>query len=270
MVTLNDILSALKRLGIENGDTVLVHSSLKSFGRVEKGADDVIDALISAVGNEGTVVMPTLAMKNFNDAYDTWHITKPSDTGLITEVFRQRSDAIRSDQATHSVAATGKNAEYLTKTHGQSGLRIGIYGNSPFAKDSPWQKLYDMNAKVIMLGVTYEKLTFRHLCEYTLVDRALNIAKEKGKCEEFAKFICTFETRPLRSESLFWPYLNHEKFEEEIYKNGFSTEVPCGDAVLKCIRAKDVCDFMMEYAWGSPDDWYEPHIAEWYKRIKAL
>ncbi len=270
MVTLNDILSALKGLGIEQGDTVLVHSSLKSFGIVENGADDVIDALISAVGKDGTVVMPTLAMKNFNDAYDTWHINKSSDTGLITEVFRKRSDALRSDQATHSVAAIGAKAELLTKTHGQSGLRIGIYGSTPFSADSPWQKLYDMNAKVVMLGVTYEKLTLRHLCEYTLVDRALKIAEKKGKYEEFAKFICTFETRPLRSESLFWPYLNPEKFEKEIYKNGFSFEVTCGEAVLKCIRAKDVCDFCMNYAWEKPEEWYEPHIAQWYKKVKSL
>ena len=270
MVTFEDIKKALIELGIEGGDILLVHSSLKSFGRVENGADDVIDALLSEVSEEGTVVVPTLAMKNFIDAYKTWNIDKPSDTGLITEVFRKRPEAKRSNQATHSVAAIGKNAEFLTKTHGESGLRIGTYGNTPFAADSPWQKLYDMNAKVIMIGVTYEKLTLRHLCEYTLVEKALNIAKEKGKYEEFVKYICTFEQRPFISNEIFWPYLNHIKFEEEIYKNNFSTETVCGEAVLKCIKAKDVCDYMIKYAWEHPEEWYEPHIADWYLRAKAL
>ena len=68
MVRFEDIKNALIELGIEGGDTLLVHSSLKSFGRVENGADDVIDALLSTVSEEGTVVMPTLAMKNFNEA----------------------------------------------------------------------------------------------------------------------------------------------------------------------------------------------------------
>ena len=71
MVTLADIKNSLYELGIRDGDTIVVHSSLKSFGQVEGGADTVINALTEAVGSEGTVVVPTLAMKNFSDAYDT-------------------------------------------------------------------------------------------------------------------------------------------------------------------------------------------------------
>lgn len=270
MVTCKDIVNSLRSLGISEGDTVLVHSSLKSFGRVENGADDVIDALLTVVGESGTVVMPTFVMKDFINAYKTWYMDKPSDTGYITEVFRKRAEAKRSNQATHSVAAIGAKAEFLTETHGQSGLRYGAYGDTPFSEDSPWQKLYDMNAKVIMLGAIYEKYTLRHLCEYTLVDKALKIAKEHGKYDEFVKNICSFETRHLRSEDLFWPYLNHVKYEEEIFKNGFNKQVICGEATLNCSKAKDVCDFMMAAAWENPEEWFEPDIARWYLKIKAL
>ena len=270
MVSLKDITASLFELGIRQGDTIIVHSSLKSFGQVDGGADTVIDALIESVGSEGTVVVPTLAMKNFSEAYNTWHIDKPSDTGLITEVFRKRPNALRSDQATHSVAAIGKKAEYLTATHGQTGLRYGIYGNSPFAEDSPWQKLYDMNAKIVMLGVSFESCTLRHLCEYTLVDRALSRAKEKGKYDEFIKSVCCFETRHLRDENYFWPYINHEMFVEEIDKNGLSREVICGEATLKLASSKEVCDFFIESPWESPEKWFETNIASWYKRAKEL
>ena len=270
LVTLADIKNSLYELGIRDGDTIVVHSSLKSFGQVEGGADTVINALTEAVGNEGTVVVPTLAMKNFNDAYDTWHMDKPSDAGYITEVFRKRPEAFRSNQATHSVAAIGKDAEYLTATHGQKGLRYGIYGDSPFAEDSPWQKLYDRNAKTVLLGVGYDKMTLRHLCEYTLVSRALRLAEENGKYDDFIKYICRFETRALRNENYFWPYLDHIKFEEEISKNGFSREVICGESTLKAACSKEVCDFFIESAWNNPDEWFEPNIADWYKRAKAL
>ena len=39
------IIKDLKDLGLKEGDTVIVHSSLSSLGYVEGGADTVIDAL---------------------------------------------------------------------------------------------------------------------------------------------------------------------------------------------------------------------------------
>lgn len=270
MVTAKDIVSALCELGICEGDTVLVHSSLKSFGEVERGADDVIDALLTAVGGSGTVVMPTFVMKEFADAYKTWHMDKPSDTGYITEVFRKRDTAKRSNQGTHSVAAIGAKADFLTKTHGQSGLRRGTYGDTPFAADSPWQKMYDMNVKVIMMGVQYESYTFRHLCEYTLVEKALRIADDCGKYEQFAKNIQTFEMRYTGGQDQFWPYLNYQKCEQEILQRGFDTSVTCGEATLHCSKAKDVCDFMMAEAWNHPEEWFDSASAKWYSKIQEM
>jgi len=55
----DDIIAALRRVGLQPGDHVVVHSSLKSFGHVDGGPDAVIDALEDAVTKCGTVVMPT-------------------------------------------------------------------------------------------------------------------------------------------------------------------------------------------------------------------
>ena len=98
MVTQADIEKSLKELGLKAGDTVLFHSSLKSFGQVDGGARAVISAFLSTVTNEGTVVAPTLVQKEFDQAYETWHMDKPSDVGYITEVFRKclkQKEAIR-------------------------------------------------------------------------------------------------------------------------------------------------------------------------------
>ncbi len=69
MVKREDVADAAIKLGIKSDDVLLVHSSLKSFGFVEGGADAVIDGLLDALNPSGTLVMPALVQKNFSDAY---------------------------------------------------------------------------------------------------------------------------------------------------------------------------------------------------------
>lgn len=270
MVTQRDIQEALRQLGLREGDTVLFHSSLRSFGVVDGGADAVIDAFLATVGETGTVAVPTLCSRDFQDAYRSWHMDKPSDVGYITEVFRCRPNARRSDQATHSLAAIGASADALTATHGQRGRRVGIYGDTPFAADSPWQKLYDMNARVVMVGVGYETFTLRHLCEYILVETALRYAGDKDAYDRYRPFICTFEDRPRQSDTLFWPYIDHERFEEYIRKHRLNTEVTCGEATLSMVRCRDVCAPIMKEAYADPTGWFAPNAARWFNEIKEL
>ena len=47
----------LRRLGIEPGDVVMVHASLRAIGPVDGGAAGVVAALDEAVGPSGTLLM---------------------------------------------------------------------------------------------------------------------------------------------------------------------------------------------------------------------
>ena len=59
LVTKDEIKAGLRNLGLKKGDSVGVHNSLRSFGRVEGGAEAVIDALLETVGDDGNIVMST-------------------------------------------------------------------------------------------------------------------------------------------------------------------------------------------------------------------
>ena len=54
-----DIVAGLRSLGLASGEGVVVHSSLKSFGRVDGGAETVIAALMQVIMAEGTLLMPS-------------------------------------------------------------------------------------------------------------------------------------------------------------------------------------------------------------------
>jgi aminoglycoside 3-N-acetyltransferase len=53
----SQLVRGLIRLGLEAGDMVMVHSSMRAVGKVLGGPDVVIRALSDVVGAGGTVVM---------------------------------------------------------------------------------------------------------------------------------------------------------------------------------------------------------------------
>lgn len=125
LVLKKDIKKALEDLGIENGQTIMVHTSLSSLGFVCGGAQVVIEALVEAVGEEGTLMMPTQTWKNLDPTAgvhweepeewwqairDNWpaydkNITPTNTMGAVAEMFRQWPGAVRSDHPARSVAA---------------------------------------------------------------------------------------------------------------------------------------------------------------------
>lgn len=183
----------LKELGITDGDTVLVHSSLKSLGE-PVGPQQVIDALINAVGKDGTVVFPALSYLycNKNNRYFDYYNT-PSNVGAIPEYFRTSiKGVVRSLCPTHSCCALGKNAEYVTSGH--------ILDTTPCGEHSPFRRVKELGGKILFLGCGMRPNTSMHAVEelyepdylfgdtyeYTMKDREGNLFVHYCRAHIFA------------------------------------------------------------------------------------
>lgn len=154
MHTKQDLINALKHVGILPTDTLLVHSSMKAVGQVDGGADTVLDAFIEYL-QEGLVIFPTHTWKQMNDEYNIFDPkTEPSCVGVLTNLFRQRDGVIRSLHPTHSVAALGRDAREYTSGEEQF--------DTPCARNGCWGKLYDRKAKILFLGCSLKRNTFLH------------------------------------------------------------------------------------------------------------
>ncbi len=171
-----DIINALRGVGLSGGDSVMVHTSLGQIGYVCGGAQTVIEALIEVVGQDGTIMMPTQSWKNLDPetgvhwdadkadwdvirenwpAYDKT-ITPTNTMGAVAEMFRSWPGTLRSDHPARSVAAWGKNAGYFTEDHDLSNI---------FGDTSPVGKLYELDGKVLLIGVDHDKNTSLHLAD---------------------------------------------------------------------------------------------------------
>jgi aminoglycoside 3-N-acetyltransferase len=257
-VSKEDIVKAFREAGVNEKDTILIHSSLKSFGYVEGGAMSVIDAAKEAVTEEGTVVFPTLVQRDFANAYKNWDKDKsPSDVGYITEVFRKLPGSYRSDQATHSVAAWGKNALELVSEHTAYGPRQGVFRDYCFSYSSPWQKMYFLGTRIVFIGVNTVYNTFKHFAEYKLVEFYLNsIPCEKRKCMAMSKIA-------RHNIPGVWPFHDANKTEKALDEAGLISYAKCGRSLFTSIRADEYTDFVLKLFKENPDEWFNENFIRW-------
>jgi aminoglycoside N3'-acetyltransferase len=132
--------------GVRPGDHLLVHSSLRSVGPIEDGPEALLDTLLEVVGPEGTLAMPAF---NYRVHLPFPHFdarTTPGRTGALTEIFRKRTETLRSLHPTHSVTAQGKRAAEFLADH---------YKFPTFGIGSPIDRLAQAGGYVLLLGVTH-------------------------------------------------------------------------------------------------------------------
>lgn len=157
MLTFENLVEGFRRLGVAEGDTLLVHSSYKSLGEVDGGPQTVIRALEAALGTDkdGTLIMPTF---NFDFTKGVpWDVRKTrSKMGALTEVVRTDPRAKRVFHPFYSFAVLGKHAEML------GSLRY----KSAYERNSLFGKLRDLDGKITVIGLSYtNSMTFFHHIE---------------------------------------------------------------------------------------------------------
>ena len=183
-VTVTDVCTAFRAVGVKSADTVLYHGSLSSMGTVDGGPRTVIDGVLAAVGPEGTVAMPTLWFHDADPPLDPGMFdvaTSPAYIGALAEGFRQDPRSIRSNHFSHSVSAIGARAAALTTNHGAAGCYHTPWGPRAFADVSPWGRLYDWDAMYCFIGVTLRVCTMKHYIEARIVDECLQHAPASAR-----------------------------------------------------------------------------------------
>lgn len=175
-VTADRLQAELRALGVKEGDLLMVHCALSSLGWVNGGAVAVIDALIRAVGPTGTLVMPAHSgdisdpanwrapavppawvdtLRHTMPAYDL-RVSPTRNMGRVAELFRTWPGAVRSGHPATSFAALGPLAAEITQRHDL---------DDPLGTGSPLGALYRRDARVLLIGVSFDRCTALHLAE---------------------------------------------------------------------------------------------------------
>ncbi len=161
-ISKEELVSDLKEIGVKKGDHLGVALSFKSIGYVIGGPETFIDALLEAVGSQGTIMIPTYThgfhiskVASGKTAYIFDHNFTPTWTGLVPETLRKRKSAIRSRHPINSVTAIGRLAEYLTEGH-----------NELSRSYMPYSKLAQIKGKILCIGLGDHVVAIRHEAQY--------------------------------------------------------------------------------------------------------
>lgn len=249
-VTTSGLYEGFRRVGVQSGDIIYCHSSLNKFGYVEGGANTVIDSLLEAVGPEGTVATPagTYSQNKEGGVFDVCNA--PSELGTISEALRKRS-AYRSHHLTESVCAIGRLAKELTTTHSLT----------PCGAEGPFQKFIDLDAQILLLGVshnsntTFEAIEEKIAPEYVRFKEIKNatIIDENGQSHPL----------PAKVHNMPLPY-DFNRMDAPLFHAGAQTKIVIGESIVRRISARKMYEVTRK---AIEDDTYALRLREGEKRI---
>lgn len=252
ILTKKDLVEGLKEIGVRHGQNIIAHTSLSSMGFVCGGAQIVIEALLECVGEEGTIMMPTQSWKNLDPTAgvhweepeewwqiirDNWpaydkNITPTNTMGAVAEMLRKWPGAKRSDHPARSLAAIGKNADYLTKNHDLSNI---------FGEGSPLDKLYKLDGYVLLLGVGYDKNTSIHLAD----DRS--DYPSKHYTNESSAIMIDGKRKWVTYETLVVDGEDFDEIGEAFEKENDIKTSKLGNATIKFMKQRELVNFAVEW-----------------------
>ena len=245
----DDIVAALCEMGAPRG-VVVVHSSLRSIGRVEGGAVAVLDALVEYFTEDGGVLaIPTHTWHRLGEDITLDMNDAKTALGALSDVAAVDPRAVRSENPTHSVALFGNRRKIEELISNEAHLE------TPTAKNSLWGRLYAEGGCVLLIGVGLEKNTYFHA-----VEEMLELPNRMGK-EALRVAVRRRDGDVVRSEMRLYEAdfsddVSHRfpKFEEALryhraIKDGYvgcayTRIVPCRESyeVLKLIYSRSVGD----------------------------
>lgn len=243
MHTRSGLIGQLEQMGIDPKGTLLMHSSMKSIGEVDGGADTVLDAL-SDYMKDGLLVLPTHTW-SFIKADNPRYLVEesPSCIGILPELFRKRPGVVRSWHPTHSVAALGRDAAEFTAGDERF--------DTPCARGSAWGKLLDRKATILLVGVDLCRNTFIHG-----VEEWMNIPGRLTEGHELLYTVLADGTEisvPSRRHcGLSWSQ-HFWKVEEVLENRGVLRKSMLGDAVVRIVDAAGMTEILNQMLAFDPE-----------------
>ena len=164
-----------RALGIERGDVVMMHASVRAVGEVAGGPDQIHLALKDALGEEGTLLMYA-SCPAYVDEVGRGHLTAEQEAELLEKLPAFDAETARSDRSNGALVE-------LLRTYPGSRVnphpaRFVVWGRQTdhllsrqpwdyaFGRDSALDRFVKLDGRILLLGSDHDTVTFLHYAEH--------------------------------------------------------------------------------------------------------
>ena len=249
----NKLKRSYRSVGLKKNDSIYLTGDLFLLGQFKPTRKILyyhFKAITDLIGKGGTISFPTFSYslaknKKIFSLEDT-----PSETGALTEYLRKKKGSIRQVHPYSSITSLGKNAKFICTNNSKH-----AYGY-----DSPFQRLYELNAKYISLGIKPNLVcSLSHHVEtilnvpYRFTKEFNHIVKLKDKKKIKEKFYLFVLYNYLRKI----PKDKHKKIFKNFKKKNKIYKAKCGQGFIYSYSIKKFQDTTVSllkknmYSWMS-------------------
>ena len=196
MFSREDLARDFRALGVEAGDTVMLHASVRAVGEVAGGPDTIHLALKDALTASGTLMMYASCPRYVDEVgrgnltaaeekeileklppFDAKSARSARENGTLVEFLRTYPGS-RVNQHVARFVVWGRQAEHLTSKQPW---------DYAFGADSALERFLHLNGKVLLLGCDHDTVTFLHYAEHVVDIPNKRVARFKVPIEENGK-----------------------------------------------------------------------------------
>ena len=239
------LLACLRSLGVEPGDTVLLHSSFEEHHGFQGSIQEVTDVFIEAVGPSGHLLMVSLPYRSSSFLYLSklrrFDVRKtPSMMGLLSELFRRRPGVLRSLSPSHPMLVHGPRAAWFVADH-----ETCTY---PCGPGSPFEKLVTADAKALFYNTSFGTYTFFHYLEhlvssempfrlYTEQPFQVQVVDHDGVPSTVPTYAFAADAMQRRRFQIL---------EDELRKRNAIKEIRIGNASVQMVRIRETVECVLD------------------------
>jgi aminoglycoside 3-N-acetyltransferase len=189
----HELADRFRTLGVAPGDTIMLHASVRSVGKVAGGPDQIHLALKDAVTAEGTLMMYASCPEHYDEVgrgnltaqeeadvleklppFDAATARSARDNGALVELLRTYPGS-RVNQHVARFVVWGKHADHLISRQPW---------NYAVGADSALERLVEVNGKILLLGADHDTVTFLHYAEHIADIPGKRVARYQVPIEE--------------------------------------------------------------------------------------
>ena len=217
-----------------------MHSSLKAIGRIEGGAEALLDTLIEYFTVEdGLFCVPTHTWAFMKNEITLDMTAVETCLGAFSKIALCHPDGIRSENPTHSMVVFGNRERALAFIDGEIDVVSGTAPNSCYGK------IYEQGGHILLVGVSHNRNTYLHCVDEIigvtnrLTREPLEVNIRRASGEIVSRRIHAHSTDYTKDISLRFP-----QYETAFRYHGCITDGYIGNAPVQLCDARGMKDVM--------------------------